>query len=313
MTRQIESSDGIGQQAAVAFGTPYLVPLRGKKGCKTVLDSFGYKAGTTAHTATVLREQGRTKIAATAAISQAVINLVADPGAALFIPNAIAIGDFLVIRRQADHVLVPAKVSSLSALAITLTANLTVPLAAGDDVWFYGVPGDTDPDNGLLFPQFAMTASTLVTVSNSNGNGVASSSKMDSPLLLHVDNITAAGTFFAATWFNAYEPGAPTSLLGGFHEEHVLQVAPEAAIGGAIAKLPWANIVGGLLNLFKGILGGTAAPAPAPTPGVPTTAPAAPAPWVNLVNQLAAWLAAVMPTAQQTTPPVPTVPTTTGS
>lgn len=202
----VRGHNGCGALTAPAAGTPFLVALPAKGGLKTTLDSLLYTPGDTSHTLTAMRALGHTTLSANAAASQAVINLTAQPGPT---GNAIAANDFLVIRRASDGALFAVKVSSVATLAITLTAVLASALVAGDEVFFYGVPADTDPLNaGLTHPSFPLATGAQRTVSNATGNGVVSSNKNNEPMLLHINNVTTAGAFDRAAWLYTYQPGS---------------------------------------------------------------------------------------------------------
>lgn len=186
-------------RATQAFGTTieHLVPpLRGKR---TRVSKLRYTAAGTAHTVTGMRPLGTTTVASTAASGQAVVNFTAQPQSG----NNVAANDWVAIRHSADGVTRLYKVSSVSTLAITMTANLSVAAAAGDKIWFFGVAGDTDPVTGTTHPTFSMAASTVVEYTDTVG-GVLASHTTDSPLLFQSDNATAAGAFNQTSY--AYTP-----------------------------------------------------------------------------------------------------------
>lgn len=154
-----------------------------------------YTAQGTAHTLTFLRPIGRTTASSAAAAGQAVINLTADPGPA---GNLIAANDLLAIR-ETDGVTRLYVVSSVSTLAITLTANLAAGAAAGAKVWNFGVAADTNPADGAAHPAFAGTASAATTYEDRE-NGVVATFERDDPILFDSDNATAAGTLNQISW-----------------------------------------------------------------------------------------------------------------
>ena len=162
----------------------------------TRVSKFVYTAQGTAHTGTFLRPLGRTTVAAAAAAAQTDLVLTANPGTTAAyggITNGIAANDFIAVRTKSDNITRLYKVSSVSTLTITLTANLTVALAVGDDVWFFGITTDTDGRTGQAHPAFTLTASAATTVSDSDG-GVVASLLPDEPILFNSNNATAAGT-----------------------------------------------------------------------------------------------------------------------
>lgn len=162
----------------------------------TRVTKFAYTAQGTAHTGTFLRPLGRTTVASAAAAAQTDFVLTANPGTTAAyggISNGIAANDFVAIRTASDGITRLYKVSSVSTLTITLTANLTVALAAGDDVWFFGVTGDTDGRSGAAHPAHTLTASVQTSKEDREGGVVATFSK-DEPILFNSNNATAAGT-----------------------------------------------------------------------------------------------------------------------
>ena len=259
---EIVGTGGCGGITAPAAGTPFLIPIPPKIGAKIRLDSVQYTPAGTAHKLTVLRPLGKTTVASTAAAGQAVINFTADPGAA--VSNAIAANDFVVIRRAADGIYYAFTVSSVATLAITMTTNIGsgVGLAAGDVVWFYGVAADTDPlNNGLAHPNYVLTASTAMNITNSNGNGFISSNKMNEPVLVHIDNITAAGVFNRMSWLYTYEPGSSIGTVLPQGAEHAGDHEDFLGLGGVkigdiLKSIPVAQLEDILLAGIKQWLGG---------------------------------------------------------
>lgn len=177
---------------------------------KVKVIAISYTAGSTAHTLTLLRPIGRTKCSAVGASGQAVINLVADPGITtgftqgavpIVNTNGIAANDFLAIR-ETDGITRVYKVSSVSTLAITLTANLTTGVDTTSDVWDFGITTDTDPRTGNAHPNFAGTASvtTSLPVVLSPESVICGTHAVDEPVLFNSNNATVAGTLVALNW-----------------------------------------------------------------------------------------------------------------
>lgn len=184
---------GLTQTAATLI--QYLIPpdRRGK----TRISKVTYTDGGTAHTLTFLRPLGRTTVSAIAAAGQAVFSLTADPGVAAAyggISNTIAANDFVAIRTASDGITRLYKVSSVATLAITLTGNLTVALAVGDDVWFFGITTDTDGATGAAHPKLLSGAGTAAVTFEDREGGVVASLRQDEPILFNSNNATAAGT-----------------------------------------------------------------------------------------------------------------------
>lgn len=194
-------------QAVVPPAPPQRIGLRTSKNTFARLSSLIYTSGSTAHTLTVMRPIGKTTLSADAAISQAVINLAADPGVALVGPtgvitkngdNALAANDLLVIECP-DGTYHLAKVSSVATLAITLTANVpTGGLKSGATVWDFGITTDKDPYTGLAHPFFVPTVSAK-TVYTDNFAGVVAALNPGDPMIIDSDNGTAAGWLEAFT------------------------------------------------------------------------------------------------------------------
>lgn len=185
----IVAGGGLGYDTENA-GTVIIQRVDPRKNLFSRVFKFGYKAGSTEHTGTWLREYGRTTLSAAALASQAVIALTADPGTGTT-PGAIAANDYLVIEKP-DGTFHTAKVSSVASLNITLTANVpTGGFDSGAVVWFFGAEGDGHP-------QYVLDASTLVEIGDGYA-GVVGSPKTYSPLLFHSDNASNAGKFRYAT------------------------------------------------------------------------------------------------------------------
>lgn len=168
----------------------------------TRITNLTYTSGSTAHTLTVLRPLGRTTVASAGATGQAVVNLTADPGVAAGyggINNGISANDFVAIRTASDGITRLYKVSSVSTLAVTMTANLTVAVAAGDFVWLFGITSDTDGRTGSAHPALKPPASATTVYSDSNGGVIATIGAFE-PMLLNSDNATAAGTIAQISW-----------------------------------------------------------------------------------------------------------------
>lgn len=164
-------------------------------GAITRLTKLVYTAAGTAHTLTGVRPIGNTTTTAATAAAGTVINLTADPNPS---GNAIAANDLLAVR-ETDGVTRLYTVSSVSTLAITLTAGLTAGVASGGKVWSFGITTDTDPRTGLAHPTFAAPASAQTTYQDSD-SGVLATLGQDEPILFDSNNATAAGTLDYLTY-----------------------------------------------------------------------------------------------------------------
>lgn len=198
----------IGYNTASA-GTRIEVVVPPREDARTRIMKLAYRAGTTAHTVTLMKPLGRTTVASTAATGQAVVNISANPGTGT-VAGTIAANDYLVIQRDTTEINYLVKVSSVSTLAITLTANVPVAFAAGDKVWFYGVPGDVRTNIAEGAMPLETFASTSVTYSSTEkGEGLFTTDERDDPVIVSSDNATVAGFLqYVAAEYLSY--GTPT-------------------------------------------------------------------------------------------------------
>lgn len=168
----------------------------------TRITKLAYTSAGTAHTVTCLRPLGKTTVASAGAAGQAVVNFTADPGVAAAyggISNAIAANDLVAIRTASDGITRLYTVSSVSTLAITMTGNLSVAVAAGDDIWFFGITTDTDGRANAAHPALLPPVSVTTTYEDREGGIVATYAK-DEPILVNSNNATAAGTLAQLSW-----------------------------------------------------------------------------------------------------------------
>lgn len=158
-------------------------------------------AGATAHTLTVLRPIGTTKASTAAPTGQAVVNVAANPGPS---GNALSANDWIAIRHAADNVTRLYQVSSISSLAVTLTANLAVAVTLNDKIWMFGVAADTDPAIGTAHPTYAIGSGATTTLTDDT-TGIACGHTKDQPVLLQDNNATNAGSIDIVTYtYTAY-------------------------------------------------------------------------------------------------------------
>lgn len=187
---------------SVAFGTAIRQLVPPHRLGFTRITKLVYTCAGTAHTVTVLRPIGKTTVASAGAAGQAVVNLTADPGLAAAyggISNALAANDLVAIRTASDGITRLYVVSSVSTLAITMTTNLVVAVAAGDTVWNFGITTDTDGRTGAAHPALLPPASATTSYEDREG-GVVSSLAKDEPLLVNSNNATATGTLAQVSW-----------------------------------------------------------------------------------------------------------------
>jgi hypothetical protein len=171
-----------------------------KEDCRTRLMKLEYTSAGTAHTVTMMRPLSKTTLSAAAGTGQAVVNLTAEPGAGIAaygttVAGAIAANDYLVIRKESTGVSYLVKVSSVATLAITLTANVPVAFAAGDTVWFYGVPTNVQTNTARGHVALLPPVSATTTYASTDwGEGIFTTSERDAPVIVSSTNATAAGT-----------------------------------------------------------------------------------------------------------------------
>jgi hypothetical protein len=107
--------------------------------------------------------------------------------------SLLAAGDWLVVRHESGS-WVPYKVSSISGLSVTLTANLGGKVLEGSQVFFMGAPGDHTNR------QYAVAASETFGIACGEGSMLAAGSKNNSPVLVLSDNATNAGEMRWVAW-----------------------------------------------------------------------------------------------------------------
>jgi hypothetical protein len=187
-----------------------VVPPR--RGRKARLGRFSYTPAGTSHTLTVMRVLDKTTVVADALASQAVFRIASVLGSGLIPANTITDADLVLIEGpvqggQRTYVLGVVNTGGIAAVAgstvqkdVTLTANLpTGGVKKGAQVWFLGVEGDGHP-------QYALPTGSTTTLSDPD-LGVAGSALPGEPIVLSIDNITAAGTLNNATAFYAVTGG----------------------------------------------------------------------------------------------------------
>lgn len=164
-------------------GTAITRVIAPRPGGKAVISSFQYSTAGTEHTITIMTTLADKTVSSDAAASQAVVSLNAIPVA----PDGsvLAANDFLVLQYE-DGTWNAHKVSSLSGLDVTLTANLSKKVLKGTRAFFMGAPAD-HADR-----QFKVAASKDMTFADA-AVGVGSSSRTGEPIMIQSDNATAAG------------------------------------------------------------------------------------------------------------------------
>lgn len=183
MTLQVAKRKMYGSLTQTA-GTVITRLVEPVKGCVTTLSNIRYLGPqTTQHTLTVLRPLGMTTVASAAAAAQKVINITNDPGVYSaygvvdVADNVIAASDFCVYQTK-DGTYTVDTVASVASLAITMTTNVpTSTVAAGAPFWWFGVIGDTNPNDGLvhatLLPQICASAALQLTAYGDGGEALS--------------------------------------------------------------------------------------------------------------------------------------------
>lgn len=183
-------------QLTATAGTAITCLIPPRKRAFTRLTSVLYRCAGTAHTVSLMKAFSRTTLAAAAAASATTVVLSANPGTGTP-AGAIANGDWIAIKLDDGSFFIATV--TVSGLSMTVAA-LPAAAAAGNDVFFFGVPGDhtstqTNPKpNPIKGSQIVCTASVLNSWTDPAA-GLCQSLEQYSPLMVHSNNATAAGTF----------------------------------------------------------------------------------------------------------------------
>lgn len=181
-----------------AAGVPTWTPSYVTRICQ-----LQYTCGNTANGFYVMRPIGRTTVAAAATTSVAAVTLAADPSPS---GNTIAAGD-QVVMQYADGTFRRTQVNTSgwdsTNLILTFTGNLPANVAAGAQMWMFGVNTDTDPTTGSAFPVIPTTVNTNNTAVVFGPSGMGGVQKGD-PLLVYNPNATAATNLNFLEYANAY-------------------------------------------------------------------------------------------------------------
>ena len=222
ITRLVPPYPGSAQRPS----TPYSVNANGLAswtGASTAwthVSQILYTTSTTQHNVYVMRPLNWTYLTAAVAKNTTVFNVAADPGVystnykyptAGGVPpcqaadNAIAANDYVAFQ-YVDGTWQLDTVASVSSLAITLTtgtANRTgATVAANSPFFFFGIQTDVDPADGVAHWHTTTTASTnrAALIADYFSGGIQSWHPGD-PMVIYVDNLTAAGALDLASGF----------------------------------------------------------------------------------------------------------------
>lgn len=196
-------------QTSVAFGTAIRSTIQPKKNKRIKVTYVVYSDTGTAHTITFMSPLAKTRTTAAIALAGTSMTVARDPGA--YAANAVADGrpvpgvadnliaaNDYVAYRQADGVVATSIVSSVVNNAdgtVTFTiAAAAAAVVAGADVWFLGIPTDSNPRTGVAHPARTSGAATGVTAFGAIGEVVAQTPGSGEPMMVNSNNATATGT-----------------------------------------------------------------------------------------------------------------------
>jgi hypothetical protein len=215
MLLQVSFTGDVGRQTAAA-GTPIKALCPPRRGHKTRVTTLRYTAAATAHLLTAMRPLAQTTARVAALAGQAVVSLTRDPGTLLTPARPVAVNDWLAFEGPLFNgipTFILAQVQAVAAgpvagsLNVTLTANLpTGGIAANATAWFLGIVTDGHP-------QFNLPASATTTLQDIAAGFVGTTLPYQ-PLLLWVDNVTAAGTLENAVLVYTLEGGGGVGVGG---------------------------------------------------------------------------------------------------
>lgn len=197
---QADAGGGLGNSVNT-LDIPNTKLIPGVKGALTRLTMIDYEAAGTAHLVTPMYPLGDVTPTLTAdvAVNATVINIseaVHDAAG-----NLPASGDWIAVK-GANGRLYHFHIASYSSLAITITATnlwgdangtgVPVALPTGNKVWFFGSPSVDHVSRSYKFK--ASTPRTLpVSIATP---------KVNQPMIVHADNVTAAATIFQIAYDN---------------------------------------------------------------------------------------------------------------
>lgn len=192
--------DSYGNRTAVTAGTPILSPTNYRSGSfKTRSKRVIYTAGGTAHVLTAMVPFATVHVAQNAAAGQPDFYITSTPN----VPQPgdggdIAANDYLVtvnafggieVFRIGTMTIATAKVTVSLSTGTADGSGLTQIIEKGAPVWFYGAPANH------ASRQFPLRASTRETLED-----LAFAPQKSQPILIHIDNVTAAGDLVQHAW-----------------------------------------------------------------------------------------------------------------
>lgn len=177
-------NDAYGSKTATA-GTEITRTIPPRPLARAKASGFVYTAGANLHTLTFQVTLAKVAMSTDAASGQAVIALTQIPSA----PDGslIAASDWVIVQHE-DGVWTEYKVSSVSGLNITLTANLAKKVLKNTVVYFMGAPADH------VDRQYTINASQTLSIYGGDVRVcIATALNDNEPILANCDNVTAAG------------------------------------------------------------------------------------------------------------------------
>lgn len=207
-------------EAAMAYSIA--TGSRNWEGAYTHISKLMIDCGSTAHTIGILRPLNYALVNGDAAINQAVINLVTDPGAystaykytlpsaaaglvSCVANNPIAAGDYCAYQLR-DGTWIFDTVASVATLAITMST--VIPNVTGGGVvsqsifFFFGVLADVNPATGQPHTNILCKASTREDILFSSGaDGDHRSIRKGDPMIVYNANATVASTLVTAAGY----------------------------------------------------------------------------------------------------------------
>jgi len=181
-------------------GTAFVALVPGHKDHKIKLHKVSYTSGATAHSLTFMRPLSKVLLSSAAAKGATSIVLAEDPGAwgsaKTVAANNIASGDWIAYRQGdgtwAYNKLTGSPTTDANGLVTCAVSALGAALAAGTEIFFFGVPADSDPNTGSAHPKYVPPVSMTYTW-DGNGAALLSTLGVGEPMLIHSDNATAQG------------------------------------------------------------------------------------------------------------------------
>ena len=193
--RLFKGSFHLGTKTANA-GTAFYAAIPPKSGAYTKIHRLVYTTGTTAHTLSILKAQGKTTTSAAAAASDTALTLTSinpavDASGASLSEN-LAASDFIVVQHS-DGTWGAYLISAINTTTKVVTINaLAKAVASGAVVYAMHELARTTGKDSIQITTTASSTQTFETYAPEGG--IASSAGENEPLIVHSNNATAAGS-----------------------------------------------------------------------------------------------------------------------